>query len=387
MKLEGQDLLRPQSAASRLRAGMRSLFKRKSIFRGAAALSVCATVYWGVIASDRYVSTANILIEHTAGGAANKLDIGALLAGTPPSSSSRSDQLLLRSFLLSDGMLNKLEAALHLRAHYSDKQRDPLSRMWSQTAPQEAFFRYYQSHVSVEFDDYSGVLVIKAQAYEPKMAQAIANILVQEGEKYMNDMGHRVAMAQVEFLEGEVRKTADRYQSARSAMLAYQSEKGTVSPQSEAENGVANINKLEATRVELQARRNAMLAYLAPSAPAVIDLDSQINAAEKQISQEKSLLTAPNSKAKNRTVEEYQRLEMAAMFAQDTYKSALVGLEKGRYDATRVLQKVSILQAPTLPQEALEPRRIYNIVTFILVTMLVAGIVNLLAAIVRDHKE
>lgn len=386
MKLEGQDILRPQSATQRLSTAIQSLFKRKNIFRGATALSVCAAAYWGVVASDRYVSTANILIEHTAGGASNKLDIGALLAGTPPSS-SRSDQLLLRSFLLSDGMLNKLETALHLRAHYSDKQRDPLSRMWSQNVPQEAFFRYYQSHVSVEFDDYSGVLAIKAQAYDPKMAQAIANLLVQEGERYMNDMGHRVAMAQVEFLEGEVQKTAERYQRARGAVLAYQSEKGTVSPQSEAESGVANINKLEATRVELQARRNAMLAYLAPGAPAVIDLDSQISAIEKQINQEKSLLTAPNSKAKNRTVEEYQRLEMAAMFAQDTYKSALVGLEKGRYDATRVLQKVSILQAPTLPQEALEPRRIYNIVTFILVTMLIAGIVNLLAAIVRDHKE
>jgi capsular polysaccharide transport system permease protein len=253
--------------------------------------------------------------------------------------------------------------------------------------PQESFLRYYLSHVSVEFDEYAGVLVVKAQAYEPKVAQAIANMLVQEGEKYMNEMGHRVAMAQVEFLEGQVQKTADRYQSARSAVLAYQSEKGTVSPQSEAENGVANINKLEATRVELQARRNAMLAYLAPAAPAVIDLDSQISATEKQISQEKSLLTAPNSKAKNRTVEEFQRLEMAAQFAHDAYKSALVGLEKGRFDATRVLQKVSILQAPTLPQEALEPRRAYNSITFILVTMLIAGIVNLLAAIIRDHKE
>lgn len=386
MKIEGQELLQPQSVAKRLRAKLRSLLARKNIFRGAVALSIGATVYWGVIASDRFVSNANILIEHTAGSGAAQVDIGSLLSGNS-GSSSRSDQLLLRTYLLSDGMLNKLDAALHLRAHYSDSKRDPLSRLWSASAPQEAFHRYYLSHVSVEFDEYAGVLVVKAQAFEPKMAQAIANMLVREGEKYMNEMGHSIAMAQVSFLEGQVQRTAERFEKARSAMLAYQSEKGTVSPQSEAESGVANISKLEATRVELQTRRNAMLAYLAPTAPAIVDLDSQTRAIEKQIAQEKSLLTAPNSKAKNRTVEEYQRLEMAAMFAQDAYKSALIALEKGRIDATRVLQKVSILQAPTLPEEALEPRRAYNIITFILVTMLIAGIVNLLAAIIRDHKE
>jgi capsular polysaccharide transport system permease protein len=35
----------------------------------------------------------------------------------------------------------------------------------------------------------------------------------------------------------------------------------------------------------------------------------------------------------------------------------------------------------------LEPRRLYNIITFVLVTMLIAGILNLLAAIIRDHKD
>jgi capsular polysaccharide transport system permease protein len=86
-------------------------------------------------------------------------------------------------------------------------------------------------------------------------------------------------------------------------------------------------------------------------------------------------------------VEEYQRLEMAAGFAHDIYKTALVALEKGRVEATRNLKKVSVVQNPTLPQQPLEPRRLYNIIVSVLVTLLVAGIVHLLAAIVRDHKD
>jgi capsular polysaccharide transport system permease protein len=78
---------------------------------------------------------------------------------------------------------------------------------------------------------------------------------------------------------------------------------------------------------------------------------------------------------------------MAAMFAQDVYKTALTALEKGRIEATRNLKMVTIVQNPTLPQYPLEPRRIYNIVVFALSVLVLAGIVQLLAAIIRDHQD
>lgn len=368
-----------------IRAGARFLRNPKSITRIAIALCVGATVYWGAIASGRYVSEANVLIEHTQLGAGKTLDFGSLLAGAGPGN-NRADQLLMRDYLLSIDMMNKLDAKLHLRAHYSDHSRDPLSRLWSPKVTQEQFYRYYLSRVSVEFDDYSGVLVVKTQAYDPKTAQAINKMLLAEGEAYMNDIGHRLAQSQVSFLEGQVASMAERLQQARLAVLAYQSKKGTVSPENATESGVGTINKLRATRVELETRRSALLAYLTPQAPGVVDLDVQIAALDKQIAEQQASLTGA-ANPMNRTVEEYQRLQMAAMFAEDVYKTALAGLEKGRMDATRTLKKLSVLEAPTLPEEALEPHRFYNIITFILVTMLVAGVLNLLAAIIRDHKD
>ena len=118
-----------------------------------------------------------------------------------------------------------------------------------------------------------------------------------------------------------------------------------------------------------------------------LDLNVQIAAIDKQIAEQQSRLTGKSGKSLNSTVEEYQRLQMEAGFAEDVYKTALAGLEKGRVEVTRTLKKVSVLQAPTLPEESLQPRRLYNIVTFVLVTMLVAGILTLLAAIIRDHKD
>jgi capsular polysaccharide transport system permease protein len=363
----------------------RFITKQKNIWRAAVALCAGATLYWGVIASDRYVSEADVLIEHTQLGATKSVDLGSLLGGGA-GGNNRPDQLMLRSYLLSSDMMKKLDAKLHLRAHFSDHAHDLLSRL-SSSATQEEFHRYYLSRVSVELDDYSGVLVIKAQAFDPKTAQAISKALLSEGEGYMNEIGHQLAESQVTFLENQVKEMAARFQQARVAVLDFQNKHDMVSPENTAETDVGSINKLRATRVELETRRAALLAYLTPEAPGVIDLNVQIAAIDKQIAEQQNRLTGGRGTPLNRTVEEYQRLQMTAMFAEDVYKTALSGLEKGRVEVTRMLKKVSVLQAPTLAEEPLAPRRLYNIITFILVTMLVAGILNLLAAIIRDHKD
>ena len=89
----------------------------------------------------------------------------------------------------------------------------------------------------------------------------------------------------------------------------------------------------------------------------------------------------------NKTVEEYQRLEMEAAFAEAIYKTALSALESGRIDATRTIKKISVVQAPTTPEYPLEPRRIYNTLVALMTAFLLAGIAHLLWAVVQDHKD
>lgn len=360
-------------------------FRRRKIIGAALLASLVAGAYWFALASDRYVSDAHIIIQRTDLPGGQSMDFSTLLAGV--GAGSRADQLLLREHLLSIDMLRKLDGTLGLRAHYSDPQRDPLSRMWFQDASIEWFHRHYLSRVQVEFDDYAGVLIIKAQAYEPIIAQRITSTLVQEGERFMNQLAHQLAQAQVAFLEQQVVQMNDRALQARRAVLAYQDRKGLVSPQATAESIAAIVARLEAQRSELQTQRASLQAYLVPEHPNIVMLNQQIAAVERQLAQEQAKLAAPTGKTLNRTVEEFQRLELEAVFAQDVYKTALAALEKGRIEATRTIKKVSVLQTPTLPEYALEPRRYYNTLVFLLVALLLAGVAHLLMAIVRDHTD
>jgi capsular polysaccharide transport system permease protein len=360
--------------------------RRKGItFWLALVLCLLAITYWGLVASDRYVSEAHIIIAQTDMPTGQPTDISSLLGIS--GGTNRADQLLLRDHLLSVDMLLKLDAALDLRAHYSDRRYDPISRMWFVDLSQEWFHRYYLSRVSVEFDEYAGVLVIRAEAFNPEKARAITSMLMEEGERYMNLMAHRLAQEQLSFIEKQVAQISERVMQARQAVLAYQNERNLVSPQGTAENVFGIINQLEGQLTTLKTQRSALLGYLHPRNPSVIELDSQIAAVKKQIAQEQTRLTSSERQTLNRAVEEFTRLQMNAEFAQDMYKTALSALEKGRVDSARTLKMVSVLQSPTHPQYPMEPRRIYNTSVFILATLMLAGIVSLLSTIIREHRD
>jgi capsular polysaccharide transport system permease protein len=358
---------------------------RRRIIGIAVISSLLAAIYWLLIASDRYVSESHIIIQRTDLSGGQAMDFTSLLGGAV--NGSRADQLLLRDHLRSVDMLKKLDAKLNLRAHYSDWKRDPLSRMWFQDASMEWFHRHYLSQISIEFDDYAGLLIIKANGFDPKTAHEIASLLVEEGERFMNAMAHDLAQDQVSFLEKKLDQMNTRAMQARQAVLAYQNKEGMVSPQSTAENIAGIVARLEGQRTELETQRSALQAYLVANHPNIVQLNQQISAVEKQIGQEQAKLTSPTGKTLNKTVEEFQRLQMEAAFTQDVYKTALVALEKGRIEAARTIKKVSVLQYPTLPEYPLEPRRFYNTLVFMLVALMLASVAHLLAAIIRDHKD
>ncbi len=358
---------------------------RRRTFRVVALAVLGALLYWGIIASDRYVSVAHVIVQRTDMVSSQTLDFSSLISGA--AGGSHADQFLLRDYLLSVDILKKIDARLDLRGHYSNASYDIFSRMWDAEQADELFHKYYLSRVSIDFDERAGILVIKAQAYEPKMATAITSMLVEEGERYMNTLAHRLANEQVRFLEQQVEQRGREARQARQRVIEFQNSNGMVSPQGTIESMAAGINKFEGRLTELKASRSALQGYLSSQAPAVVKINLEIKAIEKQIEQEQLRLAAPAGKTLNIAVEEFQRLQLNADFAQDVYKTALIALEKGRVEATRIIKKVSILQAPTQPQYPLEPRRLYNLIVFILMATILAGIIHLLAAIIRDHKD
>lgn len=358
---------------------------RQPLIAAALAFILGSAVYWGLLASDRYISEGVVVVQRTDATSVPGLELSALLGSS--GNINAADQRLLRLHLLSVDMMLKLDERFDLRRHYSEGRHDFLSRMRSADIDIEHFHDYYMSRVAVDYDEYSGVLSVKVQAYDPAIAYAIASALVEEGERFMNDMAHRLAREQVAFLQVQVAETHEKLMRSRAALLAFQNEAGLASPQDTAESISGIVHELESRLAELQAERTAMLGYLVESSSNIVELDHKIRALEQQIAVQQRRLAAPKGTGLNEAVEQYQRLQLEADFAHDLYKSSLIALEQGRVEATRLMKKVSILQNPTLPQYPMAPRRLYNLVLTVIAVVVVVGIVRLLGAIVQDHKD
>jgi capsular polysaccharide transport system permease protein len=148
------------------------------------------------------------------------------------------------------------------------------------------------------------------------------------------------------------------------------------------------VARLEGELSTTEARKRMLQTYLAPRAPELVQATAQARALEEQLASERSRLTSSkDGKPLNRVTDEYEALLLKADFALDVYKTALAALERARADASRTLKKISVLQAPNLPVYALEPRRIYSIVVYVIATLLLTSIAQLLLVIVREHRD
>jgi capsular polysaccharide transport system permease protein len=346
------------------------------------AAILMAGIYWGFWASDRYVSEAHVVMERTGNGSGHTFDVSLFFG----SASASHDLQQLRDYLLSNDMLVLLDKRLKLREHYSDGHWDIVSRLWSNSS-QERFHEHFKQRVSAEIDTETGILVVKAQAYTPEMAHAIANMMVAEGERYMNDVGHKMAQDQVSFIEQQVESVKERATTARKKVLDYQNKHGIASPQAAMESVASVISGMERELSGLRTNQRAMLSYLNPQSAEMVQLAAKIDALEKQLISDKAKLAAPGGNALNALMEMFGRLQLESEMTQELYKGALNALESARVEATRKLKHVIVLQYPTLPEEALIPRRLYSFTVFALVTLMIVGIARLIQGVVREHRD
>lgn len=370
----------PEIGPSRSERLVKGLFKGIYISIVIGAILYC--LYW-IFASDRYVSDATVIIQNPDTMSVNGFDLQALMSG----GLSLPDQLLLQEHLLTVDMLNKLDKSLDLRSHYSDDKWDFASRMWFKDASMEWFHRHYKGRVDISFDTVNGVLRISSQAYTPEMAYEITSMLVKEGERYMNEISHKLANTQVTFLDGLVEEAQKNMREASDRLIAFQNSKGLVSPRMAVEGIRLIVDKLEEQRTNIQTQIAALPPKLDKNHPNRKALATALAAVEKQIKAEKAKLASTQGKPLNSLVEEERQLELDLEFKQDLYKSALQGLEQGRQNTARTLKVVSIIQSPTMPEYPWEPRRIYGILSTFCVALCLAGITRLFQSVVMDHID
>ena len=348
-----------------------------------------AFIYYFAIASERYVSQAKFDIRQTGSHASPTLDLGFITASAP---NAREDDLIIKEFILSHDMLAILDKRLDLKKRYQNKSKrdnnrhiDMFSRL-SSSASNEAFLEYYRSLVSVHYDETSSILTVTLQDYGPKFAKKMLEIILEESEKVVNNISFSLASKQLNFVKVEMDRAEETLKNAKRSLIAFQNKHKLTDPQSISGGLISVINTLENSLAGKEAELKSLKSYINPGSPQVIDLQSKIKALKQQIDEE-GLRLAGGTGVLNEISSEFESLRIEAEFALGAYKSSLNALEKARIEASHQLKNLVVIVNPNLPDEALYPKKWYNMLTILLCLLLTYGIGFMLIATIKDHSE
>lgn len=341
-------------------------------------------VYYVGVASDRYVSQAQLIVE---GDDSASLAVAALGILAPGGGEAGLDAELVKNFILSPAMLEHLDRDLALREHFSAASIDPFSRL-SADASREDFHDYYLSRVEVVIGETAPIIDLRVQGFDPVYAQKLAQAIADRAERFVNEVSQSLAREQVAFVHEELDKANARLRAESAQLIDLQNRNRMLDPVLESQAVAQIIGGLQQELARLRTEQKALESFLSASAPEVVSMRKKISAVERQIEQERAKqVKAGESRPLNDLVLTFKESELSVQVAADVYQAGLKSLEAAKLDASRKVKHLVRISAPTLPEDALMPRRLYNLATVFVLLNLAFWVGRLLVASIRDHRE
>jgi capsular polysaccharide transport system permease protein len=94
--------------------------------------------------------------------------------------------------------------------------------------------------------------------------------MLQESDRFINKLGHQVALEQLAFVEKEVDRAYQRVQTEKAKVLDFQNNHHLISPESTSSARLGVVSQIEAQLAQQQAQLKQLQSYMKVTAPAVI---------------------------------------------------------------------------------------------------------------------
>jgi capsular polysaccharide transport system permease protein len=346
------------------------------------APTLLASLYFGLMASDVYVSESRFMIRSPQKQTMTAL--GAILQGAGLSR-SQDDTYTVHDFILSRDALQKLNTQLKLDESYRDG--DIFSRFPGLDMDDsfEALHRYYQKQVSVQLDTLSSITTLRVRAFNAEEAYRVNQMLLGISEALINQLNERARMDMVRYAQTEVDAAEATAKVAALAVSRYRTEKEVFDPEKQSALQLQQVSRLQE---ELIAAKTQLVQVrsIAPNNPQVAVLQRQVGILEGEIRKETAKVAGGERSLSNKAAE-YERLALDRIFADKLLGTALASLEQARNEAQRKQLYLDRIVEPGKPDIAVEPRRFRAVLTTLVLGLIAWGVLSLLVSGMREHND
>ena len=347
------------------------------------APTLIVALYYALIASPIYVSETHFTVRSQSGGSMSASMITGLLGGVSDSVATQ-DIAIVSDYIQSRDLLEQLDAKLDLKSHFSDPKIDSWAQM-SDVGTKEQFLAYYQGKIEVLLNETTGIIALKTKAFDPQMAKAIADQILQYSEVLVNELSEQITRDSVEFAETEMNLAEQRLRNAAERLTEYRNLTNILDPTEKTGAVMGIVTALESSLAEARAERDQLLSYLRASSAEVVTVNARIKALEDQIAKENQRLTGREKVELSAILQDYERCSLEKEIAHQLYTSTLASLESARNEASRKQLYLVTFVRPSLAESALEPEAVWNTATVFVALLLLYVLGGLMIATIKDH--
>ena len=344
--------------------------------------TVIVFLYLALFASNIYLTETKFAIRSQ--NQQQSLDMLSTFfrAGT----STLSDSYIVQNYIESMDMIDKVDARLHIKEHYSGRTHDIWYRL-EQNPTQDEMLRYWSWAVVPSFDPDTSIMTVEVKAFSPQMAQAVCQAILDFSEDLVNAMNNRARNDAIALAQAEVGRAEQRIRAAQEAMRQYRERTVILDPQAVATGLYSLVNQLEGEITKTTAELAEAMTYMQTDSPRVVMLQNRLEVLQKQLQTEKARLASQmqGDKPLSALVSEFQSLTLEEEFAQRQLTSAMASLETARVQAESKSLYVESFQKPIVPDESLYPRPVVFSLIFMLAAAVLLGLVSLIIAAIREH--
>lgn len=354
----------------------------KSLITVVGIPTIVAGTYFGVFASDVYVSEASFAIR-SAQAAAQSGGLSALLS-SPIVSAGSQNSILVAEYIHSHDMMQKLQDRQNIREHFSNDSIDLLSRL-DENATEEEMRAYYREHVTVMRDTQSDVLTLSVRTFDPELSYQVGRSIIEFSEALINNISDRMEADALATANAEVDRAMQKVSIASAALGDFRGSHSSMNPIIESQAQFTVVSALEQQITDVQAALVEKRAFMRDDAAEIISLRNRANALTKQLGVEKGKLLRGADGQSSNLIADYQPLELAQQLAQQQYASALGSLELARLEAQRKKLYLVTFIEPSLPDQAVEPKRLLDTLSVSIFSFVLFLIGGLLWSALQDH--
>lgn len=346
--------------------------------------TTAAALYFGIFASDVYISESRFVVRAPDKPAATGLGLVLKSIGF---SNSGDELFATREFVMSRDALTALNKDRAFEKAYSNPTISMFDRFdpFGLKGSFEDLYDYYSGKVTITQDSSTAVAVLTVRAFTPRDAFKFNSQLLGMAELTVNHMNERGRRDLVTYAQREVDVAKDQSWKASVALAAYRNKHKLADPEEQGAVTLQLVSKLQDDLVASQAQL-AQLRAFTPQNPQIPVLENRVQNISTEIGNEISKI-AGNSNSLAATSVEYQRLQLESQFADKQLAAAMASFEQAKSEASRQQAYVETIVSPNQPDSALEPRRLRGVFTTLILGLVAWGISRMLIAGLMEHRE